>query len=103
MTSPVTTQAAREALAASIKNLDRATTSLRYKTNFLKQHRSSDPLQQMQTDAILDLYDAVREIQQALWPLSIIIPDTEGAREAAGHTTVTATTAKQVNTAFFRR
>ena len=58
--------------------------SLKQKITWLRQHRADDPLDQMQSDAIADLYDAVVQIQQAIWPLLLIIPDTSGARDAAG-------------------
>lgn len=59
------------------------TPSLRSKIAELKRSRSPDHIQQLQTDAIVDLYDAVRQIQEAIWPMITLIPDVEAAREAA--------------------
>src|SRR5436189_3485 len=50
----------------------------------LKRSRSSDPVQQLQTEAIIELYDAVKQIQEAIWPILLVIPDgIEAARKAA--------------------
>lgn len=77
-------------VAAANQSLAKITTTLGFKLQWLKQHRSNDPVQQMQTDAILDLADAVRQIQDALYPLpGLLIPDVSAARAAAGHTTTT--------------
>jgi uncharacterized protein YjiS (DUF1127 family) len=72
---------ALRALSAAVDKLNGP--SLRQKINWLRQHRSDDPLDQMQSDAISDLYDAVRQIQEALWPLLLVIPDTSDVRDAA--------------------
>jgi hypothetical protein len=95
MTTPVNVLTARQSMALSVQTLERSSTSLQYKANWLRQHRSTDPIQQMQTDAIVDLCDAVRQIQQALSALPIIIPDVGAVREAASNT-VTSTTAKSL-------
>jgi hypothetical protein len=85
MPSPAQTFASAQdslrALALAAEKLN--SLSLRGKVNWLRQHRSDDPLQQMQSDAIAELYDAVRQIQEALWPMLLLIPDTSGARNAA--------------------
>jgi predicted metal-dependent peptidase len=52
----------------------------------LKRSRSSDPVQQLQTEAIVELYDAVKQIQEAIWPMLAIIPDVSGVRDAASST-----------------
>ena len=50
----------------------------------LKRNRSSDPIQQLQTEAIIELYEAVKQIQEAIWPILLIIPDgIDAARKAA--------------------
>ena len=69
-------------------NLVRASTklaepSLTTKIARLRQSHSSDALQQLQSQAIVDLYDAVRHIQEAIWPLLLTIPDVSGVRDAA--------------------
>jgi hypothetical protein len=56
---------------------------LSFKIGWLRSHRSNDPLQQMQTDAIVELYDAVKQIQEHLWPMLIDIPDVSAVRAAA--------------------
>lgn len=57
--------------------------SLRHKIEWLRQHRSADQLQQMQSDAIVELYEAVRQIQEAIWPMLALIPDVGAVRDAA--------------------
>jgi len=50
----------------------------------LKRNRSNDPIQQLQTEAIIELYDAVKQIQEAIWPILLVIPDgVDAARKAA--------------------
>ena len=61
----------------------RLTASLPTKINQLRQSRSTDRIQQLQTEAIVDLYDAVKQIQEAIWPILLVIPDVSGARDAA--------------------
>ena len=57
--------------------------SLRHKIEWLRQHRATDPVQQMQSDAIVELYEAVRQIQEAIWPMLAVIPDVGAVRDAA--------------------
>jgi hypothetical protein len=84
-------------LTTANQSLAKITTTLGFKLQWLKQHRSTDPLQQMQTDAILDLADAVKQIQDALYPLpGLLIPDVSAARAAAGNTTTTLGTIRAV-------
>lgn len=83
MTSPIGVRAAQDSLVASVKTLEKANTTIQFKTRWLKQHRSSDAIQQMQTDAIIDLADAVQQIQLAMSALPLMLPDVSGARAAA--------------------
>lgn len=74
--------------AQTLANLTRAAEKLNHATlsakiRWLKDHKSPDQLQQMQTDAIVDLYDAVKQIQEAIWPMLLTIPDTSAVRAAA--------------------
>jgi hypothetical protein len=57
--------------------------TLAFKVQSLRQSRSTDPIQQMQSEAIVELYDAVRQIQEAIWPILLVIPDTGAVRQAA--------------------
>ena len=57
--------------------------SLKHKIEWLRQHRTVDPVQQMQSDAIVELYEAVRQIQEAIWPMLALIPDVGAVRDAA--------------------
>jgi hypothetical protein len=57
--------------------------SLAGKVNQLRQSRSPDKIQQLQTDVIVELYDAVKQLQEAVWPMLLVIPDTGAARDAA--------------------
>jgi hypothetical protein len=45
------------------------------KVDKLRQMRSADPIQQLQSDIISDLYDAVRELQIWVDPLILLLPD----------------------------
>jgi len=83
MTSPISARVAQDKLVASVKTLEQANTSIQFKANWLKQRRSSDAIQQMQTDAIIDLAEAVRQIQLAMSALPLMLPDVSGARAAA--------------------
>ena len=62
----------------------------------LKRNRSNDPIQQLQTEAIIELYDAVKQIQEAIWPILLVIPDgVDAARQAAeGQGAIGTSTAK---------
>ena len=93
MTTPVTARATQDALTASMRGLERVITTIQFKANWLRQHHSNDPIQQMQTDAIIDLCDAVRQLQQAMSALPIPLPPVSAVRAAAATTTVTSTTA----------
>src|SRR6185436_4526428 len=86
---PIAATKAKLSLAQAMQELERTSTTLQHKMNWLKTHRSTDPIQQMQTDAILDLCDAVKKIQQAIWPMSLLIPDVESVKNAAGGSTTT--------------
>ena len=70
----------------TLANLTRAvtamqTTTLAHKIQQLKQQRSPDPIQQLQTEAIVELFDVVRQIQQALSPTPYI-PGADAAAAA---------------------
>ena len=78
-------------LSELVTKLDVASTqlnglSLSGKIAELRRSRSTDRVQQLQTEAIVELYDAVRQIQEAIWPMLAIIPDVSGARDAASST-----------------
>jgi hypothetical protein len=60
--------------------------SLSGKIAELRRSRSDDRVQQLQTEAIVELYDAVRQIQLAIWPILSTFPDVSGARDAASQT-----------------
>lgn len=57
--------------------------SLGSKIQQLRSSRSPDRLQQLQTEAIVELYDVVKQIQESLTPLIGLIPDVGAVREAA--------------------
>jgi hypothetical protein len=81
--NPIGPTAAKANMTIAFQALERSTTGLQFKARWLKAHRSNDPIQQMQTDAIIDLAEAVKQIQEALWPMSLLIPDVDAVREAA--------------------
>jgi hypothetical protein len=68
------------------------------KIHQLRQSRSTDRLQQLQSQAIVELYDVVKQIQEAIWPMLLTIPDVSGAREAAQHTVATRSDAISMST-----
>jgi hypothetical protein len=71
-------------LGTLVRAADRLkTSSLSSKIRWLRQNRSTDQMQQMQSDAIVELYDAVRQIQEAIWPMLLLIPDVGAVRDAA--------------------
>ena len=72
--------------------------TLSSKIRWLQGHTSNDPLQQMQTDAIVDLSEAVKQIQEAIWPMLATIPDVSAVRDAAAQTTTTGAPAIALNT-----
>jgi hypothetical protein len=86
---------AHEMLAVA-RTLNASTLSL--KIHQLRQSRSADPLQQLQSQAIVELYDVVKQIQEAIWPMLLTIPDVSGAREAAQHTVATRSDAISMST-----
>lgn len=92
MTTPITTRAAQDTLTAAVQARTQSNTSMQFKTRWLKQHRSSGAIQQMQTDAIIDLADAVQQIQLAMSNLPLMLPPVSAARDAAANTTMSATT-----------
>ena len=82
-------------LARAAEKLNNPTLSS--KIRWLQGHKSTDPLQQMQTDAIVDLYEAVKQIQEAIWPMLATIPDVGAVRDAAAQATTTGTPATALN------
>jgi len=57
--------------------------SLSGKIAELRRDHSPDRIQQLQSEAIVELYDAVRQIQLAIWPMLAVIPDVSAVRDAA--------------------
>ena len=79
---PVDVNSMTSVTAKVLMDMTRAL-SLSGKIRRLNQSPSSDPIQQLQTEAIIELYEAVTRLQEAVWPMLLTIPDTSGAREAA--------------------
>ena len=71
--------------------------TLSSKIRWLQGHKSTDPLQQMQTDAIVDLYEAVKQIQEAIWPMLATIPDVSAVKDAAAQATTSGAPATALN------
>jgi hypothetical protein len=96
MTSPISAQLAQDKLVASVRSLEQANTTIQFKARWLKQHKSSDAIQQMQTDAIPDLCDAVQQIQQAMAAMApLMLPPVSAVRAAAAATTTSTTPFKR--------
>jgi hypothetical protein len=73
-----------QGFALQIKSVRRVATTLQQKIQRLKQLPSADPIQQLQTDAIIDLYDVVVQIEQAIGMIpTLVLPDVSAARNAA--------------------
>ena len=94
MASLSTTQMLQALTRASTKL---AEPSLASKVMQLRQTRSVDSVQELQSQVIVGLYDAVRQIQEAIWPILATIPDVSAVRDAAAQTTVQQTTPRRVN------
>ena len=84
-----------QVLARAAEKLNNPTLSS--KIRWLQSHKSNDPLQQMQTDAIVDLYEAVKQIQLAIWPMLALIPDVGAVRDAAAQATATGAPVSALN------
>ena len=82
---PPTTQLNAQTMSTQLTQAMTTLRTLSFNIQFLKANRSADKLQQAQSEAIIQLYDAVRQIQDALWPLQSLLvpPGISGAREAA--------------------
>ena len=83
---PLTTTQMVHALSRASTKLSEP--SLASKVSQLRQTRSADPVQELQSQVLVGLYDAVRQIQEAIWPILATIPDVSAVRDAAAHTTV---------------
>ena len=49
--------------------------SMKMKVEKLRLTKSDDPIQQLQSDIISDLYEAVRDLQVMVDPLILLLPD----------------------------
>lgn len=81
MTLPITAHETVATLTQAAARLNTAT--LGQKIRQLRQSRSTDAIQQLQSEAIVELYEAVRHIQEAIWPMLLLIPGIGGVRDAA--------------------
>lgn len=62
----------------------------------LKVSRSPDRIQQLQTEAIVELYEAVKQLQEAVWPMLNVIPDgVDAVRQAASQNSSSTSSALQ--------
>jgi hypothetical protein len=61
-------------MKVSLQIVEQKSLSLNGKINHLKKSSSNDPLQQLQTDTIVDMYQIVREMQVFLNPLLALYP-----------------------------
>jgi hypothetical protein len=61
-------------MKVSLQILEQKSLSLNGKINHLKKSSSNDPVQQLQTDMIVDMYQIVREMQVFLNPLLNLYP-----------------------------
>lgn len=83
---PLTTNHMVQALNRASSKL--SDPSLASKVTQLRQTRSTDAVQELQSQIIVGLYDAVRQLQEAIWPMLTTIPDVSAVRDAAAQTTV---------------
>jgi hypothetical protein len=61
-------------MKVSLQIIEQKSLSLNGKINHLKKSSSNDPVQQLQTDTIVDIYQIVREMQVFLNPLLNLYP-----------------------------
>jgi hypothetical protein len=72
--SPAELQNAIQRMKISLQIVQQKSLSLNGKINHLKRSSSNDPVQQLQTDTIIDMYQIVREMQVFLDPLLNLYP-----------------------------
>ena len=67
-------QSTIQRMKANLKTIEQKHLSLNGKINHLKKSSSTDPLQQLQTDTIIDMYEIVKEMNLFLNPLLALYP-----------------------------
>ena len=65
----------QQAIASAQSRLPRMHLSLYGKVSKLRMTKSDDPIQQLQSDILSDMYDVVREMQVMLNPLLLTLPN----------------------------
>jgi hypothetical protein len=83
--APLSQANLRATIQAAIARAPKRNLSLHGKVLKLRQTKSNDPVQQLQSDIISDLYDAVRELQVMLNPLLLQLPDVQDIRDGFGN------------------
>jgi hypothetical protein len=67
-------------LRAALERLQTASPTLSMKVKKLRSTKSTDAIQQLQSDVICELYDLVRELQVDLFPSLLGLPDVGSVR-----------------------
>jgi hypothetical protein len=83
--APLSPAKLQATLQAAIARAPKRNPSLQSKVLKLRQRQSKDPIQQLQSDIISDLYDAVRELQVMMDPLLLQLPDVQDVRDSFGN------------------
>jgi hypothetical protein len=73
--TPLTQAKLQAAIKAAKARVPTRPLTLHMKVDKLRQMKSDDPIQQLQSDIISDLYDTVRELQVWVDPLLLLLPD----------------------------
>jgi hypothetical protein len=73
--APISQANLPSAIKAAMARVPTRHLSMKMKVEKLRLTKSDDPIQQLQSDIISDLYDAVRDLQVMVDPLILFLPD----------------------------
>jgi hypothetical protein len=73
--APISQANLQSAIKAAMARVPMRHLSMKMKVEKLRLTKSDDPIQQLQSDIISDLYDAVRDLQVMVDPLILLLPD----------------------------
>ena len=73
--APISQANLQAAIKAAMARVPTRRLSMKMKVEKLRLTKSDNPIQQLQSDIISDLYDAVRDLQVMVDPLILLLPD----------------------------
>jgi hypothetical protein len=73
--APISQANPQAAIKAAMARVPTRHLCMKMKVEKLRLTKSDDPIQQLQSDIISDLYDAVRNLQVMVDPLILLLPD----------------------------